>query len=256
MKRIGWFTTARGQGSMNLFRSILKKIEDKEIEVELAFMFINRDIKGNENRRQMVQMAKDRGIPVIILPSDGFMPELKANDIEAWREEYGKEMRKLISPHRMDFGVLAGYMLILDPKTCMEYVMINLHPALPGTYQGTWEEVIEKVVENKDRSYGATVHVCTPDLDRGDAIAYDSFDVERLRSLARDDDELRRMVRAEGVRREGHLLMSVIKHMVNGDLVIKGGKVYDREGKELERPPCLAKEIEAALADDRSVQAR
>lgn len=229
---------------MNLFRSVLDRIDRKEIDAELAFMFINRDIKGNENRRQMVQMAKDRGIPVIILSSDGFRPDLKANDMALWRDEYGKEMRKLISRYPMDFGVLAGYMLILDPETCREHTIINLHPALPETYKGTWEEVVQKVVENGDARYGATIHVCTHELDRGDTIAYDSFDITTMRNATTSEDELRKIVRAEGVRREAHLLMSVVKHMASGDLVVKGGKIFDGQGRRLKEPPCLSEEID------------
>ena len=81
----------------------------------------------------------------------------------------------------MDFGVLAGYMLILDPETCRKNVMINLHPALPDSYKGTWEEIVQKVVDNDDDRYGAMVHICTPELDRGDVLSYDSFDVRSLR---------------------------------------------------------------------------
>ena len=50
----------------------------------------------------------------------------------------------------MDFGVLAGYMLIIDPQTCREHEIINLHPALPDTYKGTWEEIVGQVVDNND----------------------------------------------------------------------------------------------------------
>jgi len=248
MKRIGWFTTARGSGSMNLFRTMLSRIDSREIDVEIAFMFINREIKGNENRRLMVQMAKDRGIPVIIIPSDGFRSDLKDKDMALWRDAYGKEMRAKIAEHRMDFGVLAGYMLILDPQTCREYTLINLHPALPDTYKGTWEEVVQKVVENKDDRYGATIHVCTADLDRGDTIAYDSFDVTGMRMKASNDEELRKQIRAEGVRREAPLLMSVIKLMAKGDLVIKGGHSYGRDGKMLKEPPCVAEDVTRSLS--------
>ncbi|MCE5296769.1 MAG: hypothetical protein LLG16_06675 [Euryarchaeota archaeon] len=248
MKRIGWFTTARGLGSMNLFRTVLNRIDQGDINGEIAFMFINREVKGNDNRRLMVQMAKDRGIPVIILPSDGFRQDLKEKDMALWRDAYGKEMRAMIADHPMDFGVLAGYMLILDPQTCRENVLINLHPALPDTYKGTWEEVVQKVVENRDDRYGATVHVCTPDLDRGDTIAYDSFDIKALRARSVNDDELRKLVRAEGVRREAPLLMKVVELLAKGDIVIRDGHTYDRSGRSLKEPQCLAEEVDRSLS--------
>ncbi len=70
MKKIGWFTTARGPGSYNLFSTMLKGIKKGEIDAKLSFVFINRDIKGNQYRMKLVKEAEDNGVPVILFPSD------------------------------------------------------------------------------------------------------------------------------------------------------------------------------------------
>lgn len=248
MMRIGWFTTARGPGSLNLFTTMRDRLRGGDIDAKLAFVFINRDIKGNEYRKKIVQMAEEDGVPVIMFPSDGFMPELKAKDIEAWRDEYGKGVRERISRHPMDFGVLAGYMLIIDPQTCREYDLINLHPALPDTYKGTWEEIVGQVVDNNDERYGATVHVCSPELDRGAIIAYDSFEVDPLRSAHGSREDLVRAVRATEVRREAPLLMEAIKMIVGGEIVMRGGEVLDPDGKRVERHSDLSDRVSGSLA--------
>ncbi|MBI0582938.1 MAG: hypothetical protein ISF22_01790 [Methanomassiliicoccus sp.] len=248
MKRIGWFTTARGPGSYGLFTSILARIHSGNVDARLAFVFINREVKGNEFRRKIIQMAEDEGIPVIIFPSDGFMPELKARDIAAWREEYGKGLREQISRYPMDLGVLAGYMLVIDPMTCREHDLINLHPALPDTYKGTWEEIVGQVVENGDEAYGATVHVCSPELDRGAIIAYDSFSTAPLRARFESKEELVKAVRAEEVRREAPLLMETIKMIVDGEIVLRGGEVYDPRGLRIEEHPNLSERVSGVLA--------
>lgn len=233
MKRIGWFTTARGPGSFNLFNSMLERINSGEIKAEISFMFINRDVKGNRNRARMIEMAEDLDIPVVIFPSDKFRPELKENDVNAWRNAYGEALRQRISRYDFDFGVLAGYMLIFDPETCRKYVLINLHPALPDTYKGTWEEIIEQVVDHRDDSYGATVHLCTPELDRGASISFDSFPLDKFRSRNMSRDDLVKAIRAEEVRREAPLLMETVKMIVNGEVVLRDGKVLHRSGKKL-----------------------
>ena len=248
MIRIGWFTTARGPGSLNLFTTMMDRLRGGDIDAELACVFINRDIKDNEYRRKIVQMAEGNGIPVIIFPSDGFMPELKAKDIEAWRNEYGKGLRERISKHPMDFGVLAGYMLIIDPQTCREHEIINLHPALPDTYKGTWEEIVGQVVDNNDERYGATIHVCSPELDRGAVIAYDSFDVGPLRPGCGSREELVKAVRAAEVRREAPLLMEAIKMIVGREIVLRGGEVLGPEGKRVGRHPDLSDRVTRSLA--------
>lgn len=249
MKRIGWFTTGRGPGSLNLFNTMMDRIEAGEIRARLSFVLINRDLKGNRFRTSLVDRAQRGGIPVILYPSDTFMPELKERDIESWRAEYGKGMRERLAPHRMDFGVLAGWMLIMDPETCRRYTIINLHPALPGTYRGTWEEIIGQVVDNRDESYGAMVHLVTPELDRGQSIAYDSFPLAPFFASSGDRQELVQRIRDREVRREAHLLMAAVKAMVDGDIVVQGGEVLDRSGRPMRDPMRLSDSIDHMLEE-------
>ncbi len=247
MKRIGWFTTARGPGSYNLFKTMMDRIEDGSIVAEISFVFINRDVKGNKFRMKLIRMAEEAGIPVILLPSDSFETELKERDLTAWRDAYGKAMRESISQYPMDFGALAGYMLILDPETCRRYTIINLHPALPDTYKGTWEEIVSQVVENGDERYGSTVHLCTPELDRGDTICYDSFPLHNIRAKNPSTEDRIKQVRAEELKREAYLLIGAIKMIVDGELVIKDGKVFDRNGVPVGENYCMAERIDREL---------
>ena len=89
MKRIGWFTTARGPGSYGLFKTMMDAIRDGEIDAQISFVFINREVKDNEYRRKLIEMAEQNDVPVIIFPSDTFRPDLKEKDMEAWRDAYG-----------------------------------------------------------------------------------------------------------------------------------------------------------------------
>ena len=248
MKRIGWFTTARGPGSFNLFKTMMANINDGTIDAMISFVFINREVKGNQFRTKLIAMAEEADIPVIILPSDDFETELKKNDLPAWRDAYGKAMRDKISKYPMDFGALAGYMLILDPETCRKYTIINLHPALPDTYKGTWEEIVSQVVENGDERYGATVHVCTPELDRGETLCYDSFQVGPIRKRFPAKEEQIKQVRAEELKREAHLLIGAIKMIVDGEVEIRDGKAVFRDAGRSAGSRCLADMIEKELS--------
>lgn len=247
---IGWFTTARGPGSLNLFRTLMDWIHGGDINARVSFVFINRDVKGNAYRQCLIDMATKEGIPVIIFPSDSFRPDLKMKDLERWRDAYGEGLRERIADHPMDFGVLAGYMLIIDPITCQRYDIINLHPALPDTYTGTWEEIVGMVVENRDPSYGATVHVCSPELDRGAIVAYDSFLTEPIVNAPLSSDEKARRVRAEELRREAPLLMESIRMLVDGEVSIREGKVYDSDGVEAKGCSDLSARVTQALERD------
>jgi len=250
MKKIGWFTTARGPGSYNLFSTMLAAIKKGEIDAKLSFVFINRDVKGNQYRLKLVKDAESEGVPVILFPSDNFMPDLKQADIDAWRDAYGEGLRERIAKYDMDFGVLAGYMLIFDRGTCRKYTMINLHPALPDTYKGTWEEIIGAVVDNGEDQYGATVHLCTPELDRGDPIAYDAFPLDKLKSKYQSKEELVKEIRAEELKREAFLLTAAIKMIVDGEVLLKDGKVLNSRGKQMSDYPNLAASIDAQIKKD------
>ena len=247
MKRIGWFTTGRGPGSLGLFSTVRSQIRSGEIDAKLSFVFMNREVKGNPNRGKLIAMAEEDGIPVIILPSDGFRNDLKGKDLEAWRSAYGKAMRDRISEHTMDCGVLAGYMLILDPETCLKYDIINLHPALPSTYQGTWEEIVRRVAESDDMTYGSMVHVCTPELDRGTTVAYDEFGIDDLRAKCESKEDLASALRERQRSREVPLLMETIKMLTEGRVVLVGGRLMDGQGRPVSKAPNLAPSIDRTL---------
>ncbi len=247
MKRIGWFTTGRGPGSLGLFSTVRSMIKSGEIDAKLSFVFMNREVKGNPNRAKLIAMAEEDGVPMIILPSDGFRNDLKTKDLNAWRSAYGKAMREKIAEHPMDFGVLAGYMLILDPDTCSKYDIINLHPALPSTYQGTWEEIVHRVAESDDKTYGSMVHVCTPELDRGATVAYDEFGIDDLRKRFFSKDELASALRERQRSREVPLLMETIKMLAEGRVTLAKGELKDAQGRIIGSAPNLADAIDRLL---------
>ena len=140
-------------------------------------------------------------------------------------------------------------MLIFDPETCRRYSLINLHPALPDTYQGTWEEIVSQVVDNNDERYGSMVHLCTPDLDRGQTLAYDSFPVDDVLGSGRSREDLVRSIREREAQREVHLLMETIKLILKGSIVLKEGAGWNKEGTMLKEPLCLSSQIDQEMID-------
>jgi len=232
---------------LGLFDNIMSKVSSGEIDAEISFVFLNRAVKENQFRAKLVSMAERADIPVLILPSDAFRPDLKTSSMADWRSAYGKAMRDMISEHTMDFGVLAGYMLILDPDTCSKYDIINLHPALPNTYQGTWEEIVHRVAESHDTTYGSMVHVCTPELDRGATVAYDEFSIDDLRNKYSSKDELASALRERQRSREVPLLMETIKMLADGKVTLSKGKLRDGHGRPVGSAPNLADAIDRLL---------
>lgn len=90
------------------------------------------------------------------------------------REEYDRDLAELVAAHSPDLVVLAGWMLILGPGFLDRFPsrVINLHPALPGTFPGT--DAIARAHEaflrgEIDRT-GVMVHRVVPEVDAGPVV--------------------------------------------------------------------------------------
>ena len=182
MLKLGWFSTGRGPGSRNLLRTVMEEKKKYGLDIEIAFVFCNWDNTEEPNakkeqREMFFDLVKSYDIPLITKSWKTFRPDLWDTDEKAWRDEYGKEIRRLTSEYNIDLGILAGYMLWMDDGTCEAYDMLNLHPALPDGPKGTWQEVIWELIRTDAESQGAMLHLCTPEWDRGAPLTYCSFPI-------------------------------------------------------------------------------
>jgi phosphoribosylglycinamide formyltransferase-1 len=141
-------------------------------------------------------------------------------------------------------------MLIVGKDLCARFKMINLHPALPGGPIGTWQQVIWQLIETNTMETGAMMHLVTPDLDRGPAISYYTFKIQKgdLRDLWKDDDkdQLFAAIREQGVKRELPLILLTLKEFAGGNIEINDEKVYSH-GQLLTQGYDLTNEIEDRL---------
>ncbi len=87
------------------------------------------------------------------------------------------DLNKFLSDNNPDLIILSGYMKIIPELIVNKYLgkIINFHPSLLPKYPGL--NTYEKVIKNKDRYQGATVHFVTKDLDEGPIILQGSFSV-------------------------------------------------------------------------------
>jgi phosphoribosylglycinamide formyltransferase-1 len=252
MLRLGWFSTGRGPGSRNLLRTVMEKKYAGVLDVNIEFVFCNWDNAEEPNpkkeqREQFFDMVKSYGIPLVTLSWKTFRPDLWTNDQTAWRNEYGKKKRELLSKYGFDIGVLAGYMLWVDDETCVTYDLINLHPALPDGPKGTWQEVIWQLIKENANEHGIMIHLCTKEWDRGAALSYCGFPIrgkeydelwenmyeklktrtmEQIKAEEGENEPLFATIRKNGAKRELPLIVSTIKQFADGNLKMKGQKAF------------------------------
>ncbi len=115
--------------------------------------------------------------------------------------------------------------------------MINLHPAAPNGPDGTWQEVIWQLIEQRADRSGVKIHLVTEELDQGPTIAYCRYPIrgarfdelwreaglastKNLRQRYGEELPLFKAIRAEGTKRELPLLVETLAFLSRGDLHI------------------------------------
>jgi phosphoribosylglycinamide formyltransferase-1 len=122
-----------GNGS-NL-QAILDACESGELDAKVVSVISNKaDAYG-------LTRAKNAGVDAI------YFPKLKTES----REEYDARLANCVSTCFPDFIILAGWMRILTSAFLGHFLnkVMNLHPALPGTFPGT--HAIERAFEAYQR---------------------------------------------------------------------------------------------------------
>ena len=81
-----------------------------------------------------------------------------------------REILKLLKKNQIDLICLAGFMKILSKNFITKFkgIILNIHPSLLPKYKGL--KTHKKVIENREKFSGCTVHFVTPKLDSGKII--------------------------------------------------------------------------------------
>ncbi|MFC1944200.1 phosphoribosylglycinamide formyltransferase [Chloroflexota bacterium] len=238
MYRLGWFSTGKGEGSRQLFLTVWEAIQSGELEAEIPFIFINRELGEAEGSDRFLELVRSRNLPTVCVSSQRFKERF---DKERWRHEFEQEAMSRLAGFRPDLSVLAGYMLIVGSEMCRRYTMLNLHPAAPGGPTGTWQQVIRKLIDEGARESGVMMHLVTPELDTGPPATYCTFPIRggpfegHWGDLDNPDerDRLFRLIRQEGMKREMPLIVATLKAFAQGKVRIEGEKVVSAGGQVL-----------------------
>jgi phosphoribosylglycinamide formyltransferase-1 len=181
--KIGWFTTARGPGSMGMFSNVINAIQAKQLDAEISFVFSNREQGEFDTTDKFFQFVENNNVPLITLSSKKFKQainteEITGNGLPAWRIKYDEAISELITGYTYDIGVLGGYMLIFSGQFCKKHYLLNLHPALPNGPTGTWQEVIVDLIHSESKDSGIMMHQAIEEVDRGPVATYCQYSIQ------------------------------------------------------------------------------
>ena len=268
--KIGWFSTGRDEAAGELLRAVYQSIRQGEIEAEMSFVFSNRSRGEAEASDRFFDLANSFGIDLVSLSSRDYEPQLRKENLSAWRSAYDHQVMELVEKYQVDLNVLAGYMLILSGQMCCTYTIINLHPAAPGGPKGTWQEVIWQLIGKGVESTGVTIHLVTETLDEGPPITHCCFPIRtgqfqrlweemeeklKTRSLSQVQEEegennpLFRQIRQQGVIRELPLLVQTIKWFAKDRIKTTDGEVTV-DGRKCPQGLDLTEEIDQIIGSE------
>ena len=91
---------------------------------------------------------------------------------------FEKRLINILKKRKISIICLAGFMKILSKNFINSFggKIINIHPSLLPKYKGT--NTFFKILKNKEKKTGCTVHFVTEKLDSGKIILKKSFNIE------------------------------------------------------------------------------
>ena len=150
-----------GYGS-NL-RSLINSSRNQNFPINIRLVVSNKiNAKG-------ILYAKKNSIPYLI--------------INTKKRNFENILLKEIKKHKISLICLAGYMRVISKKFLKDYgkKIINIHPSLLPKFKGL--NTFERILKNKEKITGCTVHYVNEKLDNGKNIIQKSFFINKNDSI-------------------------------------------------------------------------
>ena len=204
MKKIGVLISGTGSN----LKAIINNCNNKNINASISFVISdNPDALG-------LQIAKENGILIKVINFKEFKK----------RKDFDQTLLNFLSSNELDLIVLAGFMKILPRMITDKFKgrIVNIHPSILPKYPGT--QTHAKVMKNKDRFHGVSIHFVNEILDSGQLIAQGIINTKPNQS----ESEL-----IERIHKVEHLLYpKVIKYLCENKIYLEDNKViYNLENE-------------------------
>lgn len=184
--------------------AIIEAIEGGRLEgVELSVVISDRE------DAYALERARKHGIPAVFMDPKGKK-----------REEFDRDVARVLEEKGVDLILLIGYMRLLSPWFVDRFRnrIINVHPSLLPAFGGGMDmDVHRKILDYGAKVSGATVHFVDEGADTGPVILQKAVDI--------DEDETPESLKKKVQGVEGELLVKVIELSRDGRLMVEGRRV-------------------------------
>jgi folate-dependent phosphoribosylglycinamide formyltransferase PurN len=268
--KLAWFATGSGTTSPALLSAALDAIASGRLDARIAVVFCNREVGEDAMSDAYCERVEAAGIPLVRFSDRRFRREhggriaRKGESLPAWRQDYDREVMRLLESFDFELGMLAGYKLIFCEEAAAKWDLLNLHPAAPGGPAGVWQDVIRQLIETRAERAGVMTHLATPELDEGPVVSYCTYPIrgdEMIDAMWADieagglpvarevgeDNALFREIRRRGVLRELPLVIETLRAFADGRVRVVDKQPVDAEDNSIAGYD-LTREIEAAVS--------
>ena len=197
MKKIGVLISGTGSN----LKAIINNCNNKNINASISFVI-------SDNPEALgLQIAKENGILIKVINFKEFKK----------RKDFNQTLLNFLCSNELDLIVLAGFMKILPRMITDKFKgrIVNIHPSILPKYPGT--QTHAKVMKNKDRFHGVSIHFVNEILDSGQLIAQGIINTKPNQS---ESNLIKRIHKVE------HLLYpKVIKYLCENKIYLEDNKV-------------------------------
>ncbi len=196
-------------GSGTNLQAIIDACENGFIPCRIALVL------SNKKEAYGLVRAEKHGIPTAVVEHRNFPT----------REEFEKELIRVIEPHEPELICLAGFMRVLTPLFVNHFKnrIMNIHPALLPSFPGTHGQ--KQALDYGVKFTGATVHFVDEGTDTGPII------IQAVVPVYDDDTE---ETLAKRILKEEHKIYPLaIRYFFEGRLQIVGRKVLLKDQKKI-----------------------
>jgi len=152
MIKIGVLGSTKGTD----LQAIINAINLKTLKANISVVI------SNKSKSFILKRAKLNNIPYCFISAKNKQ-----------RAEFDSEITTTLVKHGVELILLIGFMRVLSSGFCQKWKnkIINVHPSLLPKYAGGVDtNVHEKVLKNKDKETGCTIHFVTEKVDKGPII--------------------------------------------------------------------------------------
>ena len=197
--KIGVLASTRGTD----LQAIIDEIEQGKLNAEVSVVI------SNKEDAYALERARKHGIDAVFIDPKG-----------KTREEFDREVMKMLDKKGVDVIALIGYMRLLSPEFVNKYRnrIMNVHPSLLPAFAGGMDKNVHKtVLEHGVKVTGCTIHFVDEGADTGPIILQEAVKIDENETV----DSLKEKVQSA----EKRLYPEALRLFHEGRLRVEGRRV-------------------------------